>query len=56
MEDIQKFLYEYTQETHTIREILIALEEKGLTEEEVKIEFKKWSKSTKVEGFDEHPW
>lgn len=54
MEDIQKFLLEYTKEVHTIREILSALEEKGLSKEEADKEFKIWMKSSKTDDYDEY--
>lgn len=55
MNDIQKFLREYTQETHTIREILNALMDKGLSQDEADKEFKIYEKSIRLAGFDEHP-
>lgn len=55
MADMQKFLYEYTREVHTIKEIINALMEKGLTEEEADNEFKIFDSKFKKAGFDMHP-
>jgi len=54
MNDIQEFLRQFTQEPHTIIEIINALKEKGLTDEEAASEFKTYEKSIPLAGFDQH--
>ena len=45
MMDIQAFLREFTQQPHTIREIIDALQDKGLSEEEAEKELRKARKN-----------
>ena len=54
MMDIQAFLREFTQQPHTIREILDAVQDKGLSEEEAEKEFRLYEKSIPLAGFDQH--
>ena len=54
MRDMQSFLESYMTTTHTLREIVLALMDKGLTEDEAEAEMKKFIKTHRQMGTDEH--